>query len=824
MDSSSNSGGNPLLPQQYCLRWNNHQHNLLSVFEDLLNHEAFVDVTLACDGVQLKAHKMVLSACSPYFQSMLYNTPDRHPIVFLRDVRYHEMKALLEFMYRGEVSVDQDNLTSLLKVAEGLKIKGLADVSDGSAAAAATAATPSSSSPPNAVTPVSIAPPPPPLPPPSSAAAAVMVPPPQQPHKLQPPSFVGFPGGILPSPAAAAAGQSSADQNGSSKAAAAAAVAAAAAMGAAMRHLSPPPAPAGSGAANHLGPKRKRGRPRRLSGSEAVPLASGLTENTNSLQDRDGKVAKTLRDSTDAQSTEGRPLDMFEADSIEGRSSVNSSSIRQVPKKRLYMDRNNSTCSAGTAELLHCTSNNQDDRESNGSIRSPGSSHESHQSTGSFQLPNSTTEDQPENLSLKRADRTGSTSTASLHGGSHVEDNVSIDGGGKPKKGFLHPADAIAHMTALPPPPPPPPSSKEPSINMKKFWQERLANGLYGQGGLCDSSAAGGAPGGVNEQTNSQSPFSAALLSAMAAGAAAGVKNEPPYAPPDPNYLASFQIKAEAELAALYGGGGNSALSPGGGSLPGSSPPSTGSESPSKKSGRGGGGSSVGDGDTTPISIRSYCIQEGNTYRCKVCNNPYTHPSNFHRHYVTTHLNRKSYPCTVCSKKFNRKDNMTAHLRTVHGWGSSTTTGKNGGGANPAATESSPTLTPSPSLVHPPPPPLTPTLPTHPDPQLSSIASVNAHLKSLEEAWGVSVASAAAAAAAAASQQTAAPSEATDETSSSHGNLDQAESVMSPLGGGGQTASSPATATVAPPAAAATTGTTPPVAASPQLPATTAVN
>ena len=119
-------------PQQYCLRWNNHQHNLLSVFEDLLNHEAFVDVTIACDGLNLKAHKMVLSACSPYFQSMFYNTPDKHPVVFLKDVRYDEMKALLEFMYRGEVSVDQENLSSLLKVAEGLKIKGLAESTQGS--------------------------------------------------------------------------------------------------------------------------------------------------------------------------------------------------------------------------------------------------------------------------------------------------------------------------------------------------------------------------------------------------------------------------------------------------------------------------------------------------------------------------------------------------------------------------------------------------------------------------------------------------------------------------------------------------------------------
>ena len=170
MDSSNNqSQGQQLQPQQYCLRWNNHQHNLLSVFEELLNHEAFVDVTLACDGLQLKAHKMVLSACSPYFQSMLYNTPDRHPIVFLRDVRYHEMKALLEFMYRGEVSIDQENLSSLLKVAEGLKIKGLAEVNDGgnsSGAASSGSNTNHATSPTNSSNNLTPGPPPPPPPPP----------------------------------------------------------------------------------------------------------------------------------------------------------------------------------------------------------------------------------------------------------------------------------------------------------------------------------------------------------------------------------------------------------------------------------------------------------------------------------------------------------------------------------------------------------------------------------------------------------------------------------------------------------------------------------
>jgi Cys2His2 zinc finger developmental/cell cycle regulator len=118
----------PLAAQQYCLKWNTHHNNLLAVFEDLLNNEAFVDVTLACDGLHLKAHKVVLSACSPYFQSLLFSTPDTHPIIFLKDVRFNEMKALLEFMYRGEVYIDRDSLSSLLKVAESLRIKGLAEV------------------------------------------------------------------------------------------------------------------------------------------------------------------------------------------------------------------------------------------------------------------------------------------------------------------------------------------------------------------------------------------------------------------------------------------------------------------------------------------------------------------------------------------------------------------------------------------------------------------------------------------------------------------------------------------------------------------------
>ncbi|XP_034104557.1 protein bric-a-brac 2 isoform X1 [Drosophila albomicans] len=118
--------------QQFCLRWNNYQSNLTNVFDELLQNESFVDVTLACEGHSIKAHKMVLSACSPYFQALFYDNPCQHPIIIMRDVNWSDLKALVEFMYKGEINVCQDQINPLLKVAETLKIRGLAEVSAGS--------------------------------------------------------------------------------------------------------------------------------------------------------------------------------------------------------------------------------------------------------------------------------------------------------------------------------------------------------------------------------------------------------------------------------------------------------------------------------------------------------------------------------------------------------------------------------------------------------------------------------------------------------------------------------------------------------------------
>jgi len=113
--------------QHFLLKWNNHRSNMVNVFESLLQSENLVDVTIAVEGKFIKAHKIVLSACSPYFQAMFVNhsPSERYPVLIFHDMKHAHLKTLLDFMYRGEISIDEKDLGEVLKVAEALSIRGL---------------------------------------------------------------------------------------------------------------------------------------------------------------------------------------------------------------------------------------------------------------------------------------------------------------------------------------------------------------------------------------------------------------------------------------------------------------------------------------------------------------------------------------------------------------------------------------------------------------------------------------------------------------------------------------------------------------------------
>ena len=111
--------------EKFCLRWNDFETNVSQAFRELREEKDFFDVTLACEDEQLSAHKVILSACSPFFRNILRKNPHQHPLLYLKGVKYQEMLSVLNFMYMGEVNVAQEELNSFLAVAEELRVKGL---------------------------------------------------------------------------------------------------------------------------------------------------------------------------------------------------------------------------------------------------------------------------------------------------------------------------------------------------------------------------------------------------------------------------------------------------------------------------------------------------------------------------------------------------------------------------------------------------------------------------------------------------------------------------------------------------------------------------
>jgi len=116
--------------EKFCLRWNDFESNISGAFRELRDAKDFFDVTLACDDEQMQAHKVILSACSPFFRTILRRNKHEHPLLYLKGVKYVDLVSVLNFMYHGEVNVAQEELNSFLAVAEDLKVKGLTQNSE----------------------------------------------------------------------------------------------------------------------------------------------------------------------------------------------------------------------------------------------------------------------------------------------------------------------------------------------------------------------------------------------------------------------------------------------------------------------------------------------------------------------------------------------------------------------------------------------------------------------------------------------------------------------------------------------------------------------
>ncbi|KPJ13709.1 Protein tramtrack, beta isoform [Papilio machaon] len=533
--------------QRFCLRWNNHQSNMLSVFDQLLHAETFTDVTLAVDGQLLKAHKMVLSACSPYFQALFVNHQEKHPIVILKDVPYSDMKSLLDFMYRGEVSVDQERLTAFLKVAESLRIKGLTEVNEEKCDIPALT---------NSLIQ-------------QQSGGNAHTPPPQL-HRIHPYMHQKRPAAGMPT------------------------------GGAPPNLLMPLLGNA------LMQPKRKRGRPRKLSGSSSDALNTAASP-PGEFVPESASHAPAHRDRAGDQLIRGSPEMLEVKMSMEGfGAEEGATSCGEEAGEALMIDEgddahsNEAPTSGKDSEsadiektkeesLNHNPMNGPNLKVENGSIK---------------QEPVSESADEyNEPIEHKyNPERSRENSNSQEGPIKDIEDKTRQGRNLKPK------------------------NSKKLLPQMSKFRARNLFSQLSGLSNL-------------NPALNSFDKFppETVLMPALATQLFAAELEQ-----------GNLNLPAN-EISDLSQTNWEHRIFP----------------SPIRKNNIGNVGSYH---EETNESVRDYCIKEGeNVFRCKICARVYTHISNFCRHYVTSHKKDvKVFPCPICFKEFTRKDNMIAHLKIIH--------------------------------------------------------------------------------------------------------------------------------------------------------------
>ena len=100
---------------------NEYLQNQARFYSDLLESQELTDVTLACDGYQVRAHRTVISASSLFFRDVIKNSKHQNPFIYLKGLSKETLESMLQFIYAGEATVLTENLERLI---EGDRIDG----------------------------------------------------------------------------------------------------------------------------------------------------------------------------------------------------------------------------------------------------------------------------------------------------------------------------------------------------------------------------------------------------------------------------------------------------------------------------------------------------------------------------------------------------------------------------------------------------------------------------------------------------------------------------------------------------------------------------
>nr|XP_040570708.1 ring canal kelch homolog [Lepeophtheirus salmonis] len=107
------------------LRCNHASKDFLSHITKYRINGAFTDITLETQGESIHAHKIILSACSPYFEKMFTQDfiENKYSSINLEMCSDESLRALVDYMYNGILEVDQRNVEELLKTGDFLLLE-----------------------------------------------------------------------------------------------------------------------------------------------------------------------------------------------------------------------------------------------------------------------------------------------------------------------------------------------------------------------------------------------------------------------------------------------------------------------------------------------------------------------------------------------------------------------------------------------------------------------------------------------------------------------------------------------------------------------------
>ena len=105
--------------------WPKFSDHLTSMMKEMRMNEDFSDVTLVSEDKKLiKAHKNILSACSPFFKEILKTEINSKPIIYLKGIHHFEVESIMQFIYLGEATFYEERMDEFLAVAKSLEIEG----------------------------------------------------------------------------------------------------------------------------------------------------------------------------------------------------------------------------------------------------------------------------------------------------------------------------------------------------------------------------------------------------------------------------------------------------------------------------------------------------------------------------------------------------------------------------------------------------------------------------------------------------------------------------------------------------------------------------